>query len=77
MKKAITKQDQERINELLKARREKQINKIIPTRETSKSQDIERLLQYEYDNTIGSETSKSDMTYLQVEQFNNTYNNFK
>ena len=33
------------------------------------------MLQYEHDNTIGQYTD--GMTYLQVEQFNNTYNNFK
>ena len=43
----------------------------------SKSKDIETLLQYEYDNTIGSETGRHGMTYLEVEQFNNTYNNFR
>jgi hypothetical protein len=40
----------------------------------SKAMDIERLLQYEYDNTIGKYTE--GMNYLEVEQFNNTYNNF-
>lgn len=40
----------------------------------SKAMDIERLLQYEYDNTIGKYTG--GMNYLEVEQFNNTYNNF-
>ena len=41
----------------------------------SKSQDIETLLQYEYDTTIGKYTG--GMNYLEVEQFNNTYNNFR
>ena len=41
----------------------------------SKSKDIETLLQYEYDTTIGKYTG--GMNYLEVEQFNNTYNNFR
>ena len=75
MKKAITKEEQQRINELLKARRAKQVEQLVPKKETSKSKDIETMLQYEHDNTIGQYTD--GMTYLQVEQFNNTYNNFK
>jgi hypothetical protein len=33
----------------------------------------ERLIQYEWDNKIAS----NGMTYLEIEQFNNTYNNFR
>jgi hypothetical protein len=36
---------------------------------------VEQLLQFEYDNTIGKYTE--GMTYLEVEQFNNSYNNFR
>jgi len=46
---------------------------IKPTR--SKDYDINRILEYEFDNTIGKYTG--GLTYLEVEQFNNTYNNFK
>jgi hypothetical protein len=75
MKKAITKEEQQRINELLKARRTKQVEQLFPKKETSKSEDIQRMLEYEHDNTIGQYTN--GLTYLEVEQFNNTYNNFK
>ena len=40
----------------------------------SKNRDIERLLQYEYDNTIGPETARQGLTYLEVEQINYNYN---
>jgi hypothetical protein len=46
---------------------------IKPTR--SVKDEIARILEYEYDNTIGKYTG--GLTYLEVEQFNNTYNNFK
>jgi len=74
MKKTITKQEQERINELLNARRVREINKLItkPKVELSKDIAICRLLQDEWDNTV----SQCGMTYLEIEQFNNTYNNF-
>jgi hypothetical protein len=72
MKKAITKQDQERINNLLNARKAKVVS--VPKKQYSKDEDISRMLQYEYDNTIGKHTS--GLTYLEVEQLNNTYNNF-
>jgi hypothetical protein len=50
------------------------INEVIqPIR--SKDYDIARILEYEYDNTIGKYTG--GLTYLEVEQFNNTYNNFR
>lgn len=38
----------------------------------SKQKDIDTLVQYEWDSTI----SRCGMTYLEIEQFNNTYNNF-
>ena len=40
---------------------------------SSKKIDIERMLQYDWDNKI----SKQGWTYLEIEQFNNQYNNFK
>ena len=39
---------------------------------SSKSNSIETLQQYEWDNRI----SHNGMTYLEIEQLNNTYNNF-
>jgi len=39
---------------------------------SSKNNDIERLQQYEWDNRI----AHNGMTYLEIEQLNNTYNNF-
>ena len=39
----------------------------------SKDQQIEQMLQYDWDN----KTSRSGWTYLEIEQFNNTYNNFR
>ena len=36
----------------------------------SKDRDICDMIQYEWDNTI----SRCGMTYLEIEQFNNTYN---
>jgi hypothetical protein len=35
---------------------------------------IDRIQQYEWDSTIGRYTQ--GLTYLEIEQFNNTYNNF-
>lgn len=72
MKRAITKQEQERINELLKARKAKTVNK--PQVNYSKQMDIERLLQYQHDNTIGQETGRCGLTYLDVEKINYNYN---
>lgn len=39
---------------------------------SSKNNSIERLQQYEWDNRI----AHNGMTYLEIEQLNNTYNNF-
>lgn len=41
---------------------------------SSKSRDIERMIEYHWENKIGQYCN--DMTYLQIEQLNNTYNNF-
>jgi hypothetical protein len=43
--------------------------------ELTKQQQIDRMLDYEWDNTIGKYCD--GMTYLEIEQFNNTYNNFR
>lgn len=39
---------------------------------TSKKQDVERLIRYEWDNTIGKYCN--GMTYLEIEQFDYKYN---
>lgn len=36
---------------------------------------FDRIIEYENDNTIGKYCN--GMTYLEIEQFNNTYNNFR
>jgi hypothetical protein len=48
------------------------VEEIITNKVKSKDQVITELAQYEWDNTI----SRCGMTYLEIEQFNNTYNNF-
>ncbi len=50
------------------------IEELLEIKVKSKEQDIDQMLQYEWDNTIGKHTQ--GLTYLQVEQLNNTYNNF-
>jgi hypothetical protein len=45
------------------------------TKVDSKKNDIERMIQYDLDNKIGSRCD--GLTYLEIEQFNNTYNNFR
>jgi hypothetical protein len=72
MKKTLTKAQQDYIRTLLKKRKERETKKMFTV-----SQERERMVQYDYDNTIGPETGRSGMTYLEVEQFNNTYNNFR
>jgi len=67
MKRTITKAEQQRINELLDARRKKQV-KVISNRDGR-----DRLVDYDRDNKI----ARNGMTYLEIEQFNNTYNNFR
>lgn len=42
---------------------------------TNKPNDRDRLVDYEWENTIGKYCD--GMTYLEIEQFNNTYNNFR
>ena len=46
------------------------IEEVLTDRIKSKDQVITELIQYEWDNTI----SRCGMTYLEIEQFNNTYN---
>jgi len=43
----------------------------ILTDKKSKKQDIERLIRYEWDNTVGKYCN--GMTYLEIEQLNNKY----
>ena len=49
------------------------IEEVLTDRIKSKDQVITELIQYEWDNTI----SRCGMTYLEIEQLNNTYNNFR
>ena len=72
MRKTITKEEQQRINQLLDSRRVKEVNNLIPVKRLTKDEDICRMLQNDWDSTV----SKCGMTYLEIEQFNNTYNNF-
>jgi hypothetical protein len=48
------------------------VDDVIKPLTSSKQMDVARMLQYEWDNTI----SRCGMTYLEIEQFNNTYNNY-
>lgn len=41
----------------------------------SKDNAIERMLQYDWDNKVSKYSD--GMTYLEIEQFNNTFNNFR
>ena len=66
MKKGITKQEQSYINSLLDKRKNKSVK-------TKSIDGKERLAQYEWDNT----EARNGMTYLEIEQLNNTYNNFR
>jgi hypothetical protein len=49
------------------------VEQILTNKVKSKDQDIADMLQYEWDNKV----SRCGMTYLEIEQFNNTYNNFR
>jgi hypothetical protein len=49
------------------------VDEILTNKTKSKDRDICDMLQYEWDNTIGQYCN--GMTYLEIEQFNNTYNN--
>jgi hypothetical protein len=48
------------------------VEKILTEKVKSKDQTICDMVQSDWDNTI----SRCGMTYLEIEQFNNTYNNF-
>jgi hypothetical protein len=49
------------------------VEQILTNKVKSKDQDIADMLQYDWDNRV----SRCGMTYLEIEQFNNTYNNFR
>ena len=49
------------------------VNDILTNKVKSKEQTICDMVQTDWDNSI----SKCGMTYLEIEQFNNTYNNFR
>ena len=46
------------------------IEEVLTNKVKSKDQVITELIQYDWDNTV----SRCGMTYLEIEQFNNTYN---
>ena len=48
------------------------IEEILTNRVKSKDQSICDMIQHEWDNKV----STNGMTYLEIEQFNNTYNNY-
>ena len=48
------------------------IEEILTNRVKSKDQSICDMIQYEWGNKV----STNGMTYLEIEQFNNTYNNY-
>lgn len=47
------------------------IDEVLDIKVKSKDQLITELVQYDWDNTI----ARCGMTYLEIEQFNNKYNN--
>jgi len=49
------------------------VEQILTNKVKSKDQEIADMLQYDWDNKV----SRCGMTYLEIEQFNNTYNNFR
>lgn len=46
------------------------VEQILTDKVKSKDQQITEMLQYEWDNRV----SRCGLTYLEIEQFNNTYN---
>ena len=48
------------------------VSEILTDKVKSKNQLITEMIQYEYDNTIGPYCD--GLTYLEIEQLNNTYN---
>ncbi len=51
------------------------IDQILKDRVKTKDQLISQMLEYEWENKVGPYCN--GMTYLEIEQFNNTYNNFR
>lgn len=72
MKKTVTKQQKEYIRSLLNKRKNREKMAMMTV-----SQQRERMVEYDYDNHVGPESARAGMTYLEIEQFNNTYNNFR
>jgi hypothetical protein len=72
MKKSITKEQQNYINQLLNKRKKKDTLEMLTT-----SEQRDRMVDYGNENRIGSETNRAEMTYMERIQFDNTYNNFR
>lgn len=49
------------------------VDEILTNKVKSKDRDIFDMIQYDWDNTV----SRFGMTYLEIEQFDNKYNNFR
>ena len=49
------------------------VDEILTNKVKSKDRDLFDMIQYDWDNTV----SRSGMTYLEIEQFDNKYNNFR
>lgn len=72
MRKQIISADEASRNRRLRELHSKRITEVVKPK--SKDQTICDMLQNDWDNRIGPNTN--GMTYLEVEQFNNLYNNF-
>lgn len=68
MRSTITKSQQEYINQLLEKRKKKDTLSMLTI-----SQQRERITEQSWENKV----ARNGMTYLEIEQFNNTYNNFR
>jgi hypothetical protein len=72
MRSTTTKSQQEYINSLLEKRKKKDTLQMLTI-----SEQRDRMVDYENENKIGSETGRADMTYMERIQFDNSYNNFR
>lgn len=68
MRSTITKSQQEYINQLLEKRKKKDTLSMLTI-----SQQRERITEQSWESKV----ARNGMTYLEIEQFNNTYNNFR
>ena len=88
MKRTILTIDEKRRNARLKELHQKKVDALLVSGNTgqleswnvneivsNRKEDRDRIVQYEIDNTIGRNCN--GLTYLEIEQLNNTYNNFR